>query len=493
MTTAEGPRRLSLRARLLGVTLALVALALGATGWATHAALGTFLVDRVDQELAGSHLEAARRALFAPGPPGPGLPAGAFAVATLPVGQRIADTDPDRETVSLPDTLPRGTSTQRIDGREYRVLTLTDRARVADATPGVATPRGGAAPLVVERRLVVAVPLDEVNGTLRRLLWIQLGVGLAALGALGALALWLVRLGLRPLDDIEATARAIAAGDLTQRVADDDPRTEVGRVGATLNAMLHDLQQAFAARLEQQERLRRFVADASHELQTPLTSVRGYAELFRRGGADRPEDLATIMRRIEAESARMGVLVDDLLVLADLDGDRPTAQAAVALAPLVSDMVADARAVEPAREITLAATANPLVHGSDGQLRQVVANLLANVRVHTPPEAPVEVRLAADHSTVTLEIADRGPGVPPELVDQIFERFVRADPSRTRASGGSGLGLSIVASIIGDHGGRVSARNRTGGGLVVTVNLPLDSAPIDHDRADPTGPTPSTR
>ncbi|MGD9695218.1 MAG: sensor histidine kinase [Thermoleophilia bacterium] len=470
-------RRLSLRARLVIVTLAMVAVALAAAGWATHAALESFLVDRVDRELQSDQLAAGRRALGGDGPSGrpqlPGLPEGSIVQDDSGEGVVIGSTD-ERLRQGLPADLRFGFSTLSLAGREYRIFKAS-----ADGTPG-----GPGLPTVgiPGSWLAVAVPLSDVNDTLARLVWIELAVGAAALGGLALLGLWLVRLGLRPLDRIGATADAIAAGDLSQRVADDDPRTEVGRLGATLNSMLGRVEESFAARAEQERRLRRFVADASHELQTPLTSVRGYAELFRRGAAERPEDLQTTMRRIEAESARMGVLVDDLLLLARLDDGRPLERRRLDLAALAGEMAADARVVEPDRPID--ADLEPAwVDGDDARLRQVVGNLLSNARAHTPAGAPVTVRVRERDGEATLEVADSGPGLEPEHAARVFERFFRADPSRARASGGSGLGLSIVTAIAEAHGGRAELDSEPGRGATFRVVLP--AAGHDAGRTPP--------
>jgi two-component system, OmpR family, sensor kinase len=457
-------RRLSLRVRLLLVTLALVTVALAAAGWATHVALRSFLMDRVDGDLRDAQAPAARFVTGA-GFDGPGG-GGRFAPAGLPedtvvqlrtpggVLTRDNRRDAGDAAVALPSSVSAGYSTVDLPGPpgQYRVLS-------SSGAPG--------------DTLIVAVPLSDVNGTLNRLLLIELAVGGATLAGLAVLALWLVRLGLRPLGRIERTADAYAAGDLGARVADDDPRTEVGRLGRALNAMLARIEQSFEERREAEQRLRRFVADASHELQTPLTSVRGYAELFRRGAAQRPEDLATTMRRIEAEAARMGVLVDDLLLLARLDQGRPLARERIDLATLAAELAADARVVEPERPIEIRCDTPVWVDGDDVRLRQVVGNLLSNARSHTPPRAPVSVRAAERDGEAVLEVADSGPGLAPDHAARVFERFFRADPSRARASGGSGLGLSIVAAIAEAHGGRAEVESAPGAGALFRMVLPL--------------------
>ncbi len=490
---------MSLRARLTAVVLALMVVALVAAGWATQVALRSFLIDRVDRDLREAPLPAAAalRGAFAGGGPGgqidPGLPDGAIVELRAADGAVIA-----RRTIRaqgsaapvLPEPVAPGYSTVAVDGAgDYRVLAIGgDALRRGPGPPGE---RAGAAATgeVPAETLVIGFPLSEVDDTLTRLLAIELAVGAVTLGGLALLALWLVRVGLRPLERIGDTADAIAAGDLSQRVDDDDPRTEVGRLGRTLNAMLGRIEESFAERRASEERLRRFVADASHELQTPLTSVRGYAELFRRGAAEDPADLATAMSRIEAEAARMGVLVDDLLLLARLDQGRPLGIGPVDLSAIAAELAADARAVEPARPIEVVAGDAVVVEGDDLRLRQVVGNLLGNARAHTPPDAPVVVSTRARDGEGVLEVRDRGPGLPPEHAARVFERFFRADPSRARASGGSGLGLSIVAAIAEAHGGRAEVDSVPGDGATFRIVLPLAGADGGPAPGDP-GPGP---
>jgi two-component system OmpR family sensor kinase len=320
--------------------------------------------------------------------------------------------------------------------------------------------------------LIVATSLRDVDGTLHRLLWIESLVTGLVLAGIVAVGLWVVRLSLRPLDAIGATAAAIAGGELSRRIERADDRTEVGRLGLALNAMLAQIEAAFNAREASERKLRRFVADASHELRTPLTAVRAYAELFTRGAAARPDDLERSMTGITRESERMSLLVDDLLLLARLDEGRPLAREPVALDEVVTEAVDTARMVDPQRPLDV--ELEPLdVVGDRERLRQIVDNLLANVRAHTPPGAPVCVRLARadDHARVT--VADRGPGMTEEQAAHVFERFYRADESRARASGGVGLGLSIVSAVAQAHGGSVSVESTPGVGSAFHIDIPL--------------------
>ena len=336
--------------------------------------------------------------------------------------------------------------------------------------------------------VVVAVPLTGVDQTLGRLVLIELLVSLAVLIALGALAWWMVRRGLRPLDEMATTAGAIAAGNLSKRVSDADSRTEVGKLGAALNTMLSEIEQAFEARTASEDRLRRFLADASHELRTPLTSIRGYAELFDRS-RDRPEDLATSMRHIREDANRMSLLVDDLLLLARLDRRRPLAHDPVDLAEITAAAVEAARVSAPERVIDLESSGQTVVVGDADRLRQALDNLLRNAVQHTPPGTPIEVRLRAEPAQVGIEVTDHGQGIPVEERERIFEPFHRADPSRSRSSGGAGLGLAIVSAIARAHGGAVGVTSD--GAADVTSNGAAGATFWIRIPREPTGPIPS--
>jgi two-component system OmpR family sensor kinase len=319
---------------------------------------------------------------------------------------------------------------------------------------------------------LVAVPLREIDQTLSRLLLVEGLVIVGVLLALGATAFFVVKLGLRPLDRIAVTAGEIAAGQLDRRVSPASKRTEIGRLGLALNAMLERLEQAFAARTESEERLRNFLADASHELRTPLASIRGYAELFRMGAAAEPGETAKAMRRIEDEAERMGVLVEDLLALARLDEAPARAHQLVDVAKLARDAVQDARATAPERTISLDAGERAELLADPLQLRQVLANLLRNALVHTPVGSSVEVAVGESSGTVTISVRDHGPGVPPAARERLFERFWRAEPGRERGRSGAGLGLAIASAIVAAHRGRISVQEAPGGGALFLVELP---------------------
>jgi two-component system OmpR family sensor kinase len=329
--------------------------------------------------------------------------------------------------------------------------------------------------------MVQAQPLTDQTSTLHTLFLTELAVtaGAIVLALFGGW--WLVRLGLRPLEDVEATADAIAAGslDLDQRVPGAEEPTEVGRLARALNVMLERIQHAFDARvrsesrLKQNERhLRQFVADASHELRTPIAAVSAYAELFERGAGARSEDLPRIAAGIRTETQRMDRLVNDLLTLARLDEGVPMERAPVELVALVSEAVHTATAVGPQWPVRFWAPHPVEVTGDKDRLRQVVDNLLANVRAHTPEGTTTTVRVDQTGDQAEIEVRDTGPGMPGDEANRIFERFYRSDPARSRMSGGSGLGLSIVAAIVEAHGGTVTASSAPGEGMTVTVRIP---------------------
>ena len=342
--------------------------------------------------------------------------------------------------------------------------------------------------------LVLAFSLEEVDRTVRRLVVIDAIVGVLVLVGLVGLGVWVVRASLRPLAEIEETAGAIAAGDLSRRVPRTDPRTEMGRLGQSLNAMLAQIETAFRARAESEaaarrsertalrseERMRRFVADASHELRTPLTAIRGFAEFYRQGAARTPAELDRLIGRIEQTASRMGLLVEDLLLLARLDRQRPIERRPVDLLAVAADSVQEARVLAPDRTIELSVEGGLAyqVLGDEPRLRQVLGNLLTNAVVHTPEGTPVEVRLRSgtlrDAPAAVVEVADRGPGLSPEQSERVFERFYRADQARSRQGGGAGLGLAIVAALVAAHEGLVEADSTPGEGATFRVVLPLD-------------------
>jgi len=319
---------------------------------------------------------------------------------------------------------------------------------------------------------VAAVPMRATDDNLDRLLVVLALVIAAVLAFLGVVLWVVVRVGLLPLDRMGHTAGAIAGGDLSHRIESTDPRTEVGRLGIALNAMLDRLERAFGEREASEDRLRQFLADASHELRTPLASIRGYAELYRMGAARQPADVEKGMRRIEEEAARMGALVEDLLTLARLDEVADAPHGRVDVASIVRDAVDDGRATAPDREIRARVDGPAVVLGDADQLRQVLGNLLRNAFVHTPPGTEIDVSVERRDGEVRLEVRDHGPGLPPGDPAALFERFWRSEGGRERGKGGAGLGLAIVAAIVDAHGGQVEAGDAPGGGASFVVRLP---------------------
>jgi two-component system OmpR family sensor kinase len=338
----------------------------------------------------------------------------------------------------------------------------------------------------------LATPLSDLDAAVARLIWIDLLVGAGVLAGLAAIGVALVRASLYPLKEMEHTATSIAAGDLSQRVPERDPRTEVGRLGRTFNMMLGHIQSALAAReaseeraLASEDRMRRFVADASHELRTPLTTVRGFAELYRQRGDVDPDEAGQLMRRIEDEATRMGLLVEDLLLLARLDQERPFQSRQVDLLSVAVDIVSATQITAEGHHIELSTQGGPfMVRGDDMRLRQVLSNLVTNAVRHTPKGANVTVRLSSEKSDVELEVADDGPGMTAEQAERVFERFYRADKARSRSAGGTGLGLAIVAALVAAHDGTVAVRSAPGEGAVFTVRLALDPDVRADDDAD---------
>jgi two-component system OmpR family sensor kinase len=324
--------------------------------------------------------------------------------------------------------------------------------------------------------VVLAIPIDDVSATLAQLLQVELFISIVVTAATAVLAWLIIQIGLRPLQRMGAAAGEIAAGDLSRRVEPATSKTEIGRLGLALNAMLSQIESAFAQSKASEQRLRRFIADASHELRTPLTSIRGYSEMLRRGAAESPTDSDLARRRIEEESVRMSTLVDDMLLIARLDQGRPLEMKPVDLQAIARDAVSDAKAVAPQRDITLNVNGPAVVSGDDTRLRQVLGNLVRNALVHTPSKTPIEIGVTTADSVARLSVADHGAGLREDDVERIFEPFYRADPSRSRDSGGAGLGLSIVTAVVAAHGGKVSVKETSGGGATFEVELPLASS-----------------
>ncbi|MGY1740855.1 MULTISPECIES: sensor histidine kinase [unclassified Blastococcus] len=490
-----------LRVTLVALLAALVAFALVATGFAATSLLRGYLMDQQDDRLRSAvHDAEYNRGIFQACQRGEytSQPGAAYYACVSPDGERVTPLQGPPERDDLPD----------VDGEGFDRGGVPDPVTVSSDDDRTQW-RVIAAELPGGYRLLVGTDLEGDQKAIRRLVRIQLVVGLIALSLLGVAGYVLVRNSLRPLEEVGNTARAIAAGDLSRRVPAGDERTEVGRLSVALNGMLARIESAFSAQRASEEqarasegRMRQFVADASHELRTPLTSIRGFAELYRQGAVRDPEEVAHLMQRIESEGARMGLLVEDLLQLARLDQQRPLTVTPVDLAEVAGDAVHDARALQPDRPLELvldpAMTEVPVVLGDEARLRQVVGNLVTNALVHTPADAPVAVRLSEEPGPpgaedeggwVVVRVADRGPGMAAEDAARVFERFYRADPSRHRAAGGTGLGLAIVASLVAAHGGTVDLRTAPGEGAAFTVRLPRSGPPAPVTGAPaPPGP-----
>lgn len=481
---------MSLRARLLLAVGVVALVALFAADLVTYTQLRSFLYNRVDQDLAQTapHYEQETNGPAdgpdgpqpEPGPTGggPGFQVLAlFGEVVTPVGRTVEAISP-----------------AYYNGKNYTPAIASNITGFAPGPNGAeityfttsSTKSGGPAFRVLAEKLdngnilIVAEPSDDVAATLHALELVEIIVSAVALVAATLLGWWLVRRGLRPLMAMERTAESIAEGELDERVPGANDTTEVGRLAHTLNVMLSRIQQAFAQRdateadlRATEERLRRFVADASHELRTPIAAVSAYAELFERGASSRPEDLGRVLHGIRTETGRMGRLVEDLLLLARFDEGIPLATGSVELVSLAADAVRTATAVGPQWPVKLVATEPVEITGDGLRLRQIVDNFLANVRAHTPAGTTATVSVGKDGDMAVIEVTDNGPGLTEEQAAKVFERFYRTDSSRSRSHGGAGLGLSIAASIAMAHGGTVSAAPAPGGGAVFSVRIPI--------------------
>ncbi len=514
------PGRWPLRVRLVVAMVALLAAVSGVVGVVSVLALDRFLTDRLDVQLAQA-LDRSRHADGQPHAPDSraqpggvlqqpgGAPQRPDGLAPSPDGDGHAPAGPDfllapgqgQGTVGLLLENGRVTAAGVLDGTgqtqpltAYQMaalaaLSTSGRPETVDLGPGLGRYRVLAAAVGDGRVLVTGLPLHDVTATVVRLAVVIAGVALLGLLAAGFAGSLIIRVNLRPLLRMAATASRVAELPLDRgevalalRVpeADTDPRTEVGQVGAALNRMLGHVARALAARQASEARVRRFVSDASHELRTPLASIRGYAELTRRGGGEAAPVVAHALARVESEAVRMSGLVDDMLLLARLDEGRPLDADPVDLTAMVIDAVSDAHAAAPRHRWALDVPEEPVVvSGDTARLHQVVANLLANARVHTPAGTTVTVSVTADGREGTdtgpmarLRVEDDGPGIPGDLVDDVFERFARGDASRGRSSGSTGLGLAIVNAVVHAHEGRTGVTSIPGH-TRFDVHLPL--------------------
>lgn len=463
---------MSLRAKLVIALGALLALGLLAFGIGTYARYSASEYRRLDDRLRNSSIAAERElhelAALDIGPPGGQEGSGPDDARALGIGSYAEIRDGTgavlarlrNDTSSAAPALPAAIATLN---RPFTVGAATGSgdwralATVDSRFPGL--------------RVIVATPLGDVAESLRGLVIIE-AIAAAVILALITVGAWLIlRRGLRPLESMALAAGSIHGGDMSLRVTPGDGRGEVGQLGLALNSMLDNLQEAFAAQKESEAKLRQFLADASHELRTPLTSIQGFAELFRLGVAHEHVDTDVIMRRIEEESQRMRVLVDELLLLARLDERRDIEPTDVDMAVLAADACSDAVAADPDRPITLDAPRPVTVAGVPDQLRQAIANLVSNALTHTPAGTPIEVSALSVADRAVVTVRDHGPGLSDEALLRSFDRFWQADPSRIGPK--SGLGLSIVQAIAESHQGAASVRNQPDGGAEFTIDLPL--------------------
>jgi two-component system, OmpR family, sensor kinase len=481
--------RTPLRIKLVVAVLALVACALAAMGLATVTALREHLIGRTDDQLGGiadqarRQIAAGRTKLFV------NLPQGSedgvrvpdpYLLESLAADGSLVDSRPAPPPADAPDLA----GADLFAPGPFTVASLNGPGRWRIVV--VSAPQG--------QHVIVAARMADVDSTVDRLVWLAVLVGLAILAAVAIVGVWLVRASLRPLTEIELATAVVAAGDLSQRVPHQDARTEVGRLGQSFNVMIERIESAFAGQvasetaarssearaLRSEERMRQFIADASHELRTPLTAIRGFAELYRLGAVQDPHAVAGLVKRIENDARWMGLLVEDLLLLARLDQQQPLAAEPVDLAVLAADAVDNAHVLTPDRLVSLDIGAGEpvLVTGDEHRLRQVIGNLLTNALTHTAADADVMVRLTRRADQAVIEVIDTGPGLTPEQVQRVFERFYRVDPARTRRPGGptsTGLGLAIVAALVAAHAGTVEIDSVPGQGATFRMVLPLRS------------------
>ena len=477
--------RTPLRARLIAIVTAMLLAGLGISVALTSTVLSRYLTDQLDTQLNVTASQVVPQAVYAYRETGQAyLPNDYYILAFFPeVGSRPLVSGTTTEKYGIPaitaytftqDTIPSGVFT--VDG-------------VQDGSGGTSEWRAQYFAFGDGSKITgyVALPLAPVQQTVAQIqrILIVTTLALTVLGAtIGYVA---IRRSLRPLHTIERTAARIADGDLSQRVPQAPVTTEVGSLARSLNTMLAQIEQSFDAQEASEARMRRFVSDASHELRTPLATVRGYGELYRMGALTTPDAMDDTMRRIEDSATRMGTLVNDLLALARLDEGRPIRSDPVDLVTLARDSVDDLHALDPSRTVRLTALdgvsppAPVTVTGDEDRLRQVLTNLIGNVAQHTPAGTAAEIAVGPgeDPEQVVLEVRDHGPGIPADQAGRVFERFYRADSSRNRSSGGSGLGMAIVAAIVAAHRGTVSVHETDGGGLTVRAVLPAQSRADD--------------
>lgn len=475
--------RMPLRVRLVLLLGVLLVVALGVTSLTTLTLLKRSLIAQVDDNLRSAiHLLEARGS-WPSNAPTSDLPSNYYMRVLAPDGSTYLDAPATTGTDSVP---------------EIPSITYQEMLQAAGQIHTVGSVQGNSTWRMVFVRgvdqyntpvtVAIALPLDAVQDTLAQM---QLFIGLVGVGVVlvaviaGYAAVQRSLRGLRAIED--TAAEVVASGDLTRRAPVAPDSTEVGRLGTSFNAMVANLETAFAAQAASEARMRRFVSDASHELRTPLASIRGYGELYRMGAVPE-EQLTSTFGRIESEAIRMSTLVNDLLALARLDeGKQELRLTWVNLTAIARDALDDLRALDSTRPSEVIADDEVWVEADADRIRQVVTNLIGNAIQHTPEGTAVEIAVGAPQGWAALEVRDHGPGVPPEAADRIFERFYRPDTSRARSSGGSGLGLAIVATIVAAHGGTTNYRPTPGGGATLAIYLPLSRSGAEADPAAETG------
>jgi len=474
---------------LLLATVVVAAIGIGASDFAANAELRGFLIRQVDSQLASvanSTLSRLVRAGIAPngddGTSGSGTATPFRAVSPLrgvPTATSLTLLDPSGEILGqVGGDISTGGSQATFSGMTLAQVAATKGKAFTVHTENPRTSTRAVAYVLPSNlgSVVIAVSLTSVEKTLQELSFLFLLISLAVLLLIGLISRWLITLSLKPLLEVEVIAAAIAGGDLSARLPEIHPATEIGRLTKSLNTMLGRIEESFQQKNESESKLRRFVADASHELRTPLTAIRGFAELHRQGAVTGEEKTKELVGRIEKESIRMGSLVEDLLLLARMDEARPHTLEPVDLTHLIEESVASALAAGPDHPIEVDVPADLYVLGDTKRIHQALGNLLANARTHTPSGTLIKVSAATNEIETTIAVKDSGPGLSESDQIRIFERFFRVDPSRARHAGeGSGLGLSIVDAVMKAHGGTVSVDSEIGKGSTFTLHFPINS------------------
>jgi len=474
----------SLRSRLLLATLVVVAIGIGTSDFVAHASLKNYLIKQVDTQLTGvanGSVGRLNRAGIEPNANEDDANGSPFRIVRplrgVPTETLVTLLDSNgNELGRLGGDITNSSQTMRFNG--FTTAKVAATKGLPFTVKGVRD--GGDTRAIAQvlptglGSIVVAVSLAGVDRTLHEMTWLFLLISLIILVLIAFLSRFIIRISLRPLSEVEGTAAAIAAGDLSARLPDNNPKTEVGKLTRSLNTMLSRIEESFAVRVASESKLRQFVADASHELRTPLTAIRGFAELHRQGAVEGVEKTKELIGRIEKESIRMGSLVEDLLLLARMDEARPVSMEPVDLTHVLEECIASARAAGPDHPITADIEPDIFVLGDNKRIHQAIANLLANARTHTPLGTKITVRAKSGKDDTRVSVSDEGRGLSPADQKKIFERFFRADPSRQRSSGeGSGLGLSIVDAIMKLHGGSVSVESELGRGATFTLTFPI--------------------